>query len=133
MLLRAGGERVNLAQLKRSPLEVQLAAQMDYAHMEYVSEYRFDEVRRWRVDFAFPDKRVAVEVEGGHWVNGRHTRGQGFEDDCEKYNALALKGWRLLRFTGKTIKSGEALKQLRKAVTCPSQTTKQSPSGSSCS
>jgi very-short-patch-repair endonuclease len=104
------------AQLKRSPLEVQLAAQMDYAGLEYVSEYRFHPVRKWRLDFAFPELRLAVEVEGGHWTGGRHTSGIGFEKDCEKYNALTLSGWRLLRFTGKTIKSGEALKAIQAAL-----------------
>ena len=102
--------------LTGSPLEVQLAFQMDALNLEYVSEYRFHETRRWRLDFAFPDKKVGIEVEGGHWIGGRHTRGSGFEADCEKYNALALQGWRLLRFTGTTIKSGEALKTIERAI-----------------
>ena len=53
--------------------------------------------RRWRFDFAWPDKMVAAEVEGGVWSRGRHTRGSGFVADCEKYNAATLLGWRVLR------------------------------------
>lgn len=63
-------------------------------------EHRFDAVRRWRFDFAWVRQRVAVEIEGGAWTQGRHTRGVGFGADCAKYNAATLAGWRVLRFTG---------------------------------
>jgi hypothetical protein len=62
-------------------------------------EYHFYTGRRWRFDDAWPAKKIAVEIEGGVWVNGRHTRGQGFEDDMEKYNHAAKLGWRIFRFT----------------------------------
>ena len=104
------------ARIKRSPLEVLLSWGMDHSGLIYVSEYRFDPVRRWRLDFAFPDKRLAVEVEGGTWIHGRHNRGAGMEKDIEKYNALALAGWRLLRFTGRMIKSGEAIDTIKAAL-----------------
>ena len=65
--------------------------------------------RRWRLDFAWPDVLIGVEVEGGTWVAGRHSRGAGFEQDCEKYNEAAVLGWAILRFTGKMIHSGAAL------------------------
>jgi len=61
-------------------------------------EYRFHPTRRWRFDVAFPKQRVAVELEGGVWTLGRHTRGKGFRGDMEKYNAATELGWRLLRF-----------------------------------
>jgi hypothetical protein len=64
-------------------------------------EHRFHESRRWRVDFAWPEQKVAVEIEGGVFSGGRHTRGAGFVADCDKYNALAAAGWRLFRFTEK--------------------------------
>lgn len=62
-------------------------------------EHVFHPERRWRFDFALVDRRVAFEVEGGQWTGGRHTRGLGFAADCEKYNAAAMAGWRVLRFT----------------------------------
>ncbi len=64
-----------------------------------VAEYRFHPTRKWRCDFAWPDRKVALEVEGGVWTGGRHTRGAGFLRDAEKYNELARMGWRLLRVT----------------------------------
>jgi very-short-patch-repair endonuclease len=56
-------------------------------------------VSRHRIDFAWLEQRVSVEIEGGAWTNGRHTRGSGFVRDCTKYNLATLQGWRILRFT----------------------------------
>lgn len=63
--------------------------------------YVFAPPRKWEVDFAWPDYMLIVEVHGGQWMRGggRHQRGQGFQDDLDKENALTLRGWRLLRFT----------------------------------
>ena len=72
--------------------------------------------RRWRFDFAWPGEKLAVEVEGGTWARGRHTRGDGFEKDCEKYNTAVLLGWRVLRFTAGQVESGEALGFITKAI-----------------
>jgi very-short-patch-repair endonuclease len=104
--------------LNRSPLEVLMAFQMDRAGLTYTSEYRFHETRKWRVDFAFLMPKVAIEIEGGTWVSGRHNRGAGMHGDMEKYNELTLAGWRLLRFTGDMVKSGEALKTVERALKC---------------
>ena len=76
-------------------------------------EYRFDDKRRWRIDYCWPEYKLAVECEGGQWVRGRHNRPVGFGKDMEKYNALALKGFYLLRFTPKEIKDGYAGKTIK--------------------
>lgn len=66
-------------------------------------EYRFDEVRRWRFDFAHPQTMVAIEIEGGLYSRGRHLRPQGYRDDAEKYNHAALGGWQVYRLTSDMI------------------------------
>lgn len=62
-------------------------------------------LRDWRFDFAWPQERVAVEIEGGTWVRGRHSRGAGYGIDCEKYNVAQLNGWIVLRFTSDMLKN----------------------------
>ena len=64
-----------------------------------VREYPFALPRRFRFDFAWPDERVAVEIHGATYAQGRHTRGSGFERDCEKRNLATHLGWRLYEFT----------------------------------
>ena len=77
---------------------------------DYEREYQFDPKRQWRFDFAWPDRHLAVEVEGGtKFGKSRHSQGQGLEDDARKYNAAAIQGWAVLRFTTAMVLSGEAL------------------------
>lgn len=79
---------------------------------EPVREHRFHETRKWRFDFAYPSQKLAIEVEGGVWSGGRHTRGSGFTNDCEKYNAALINGWRVYRCTPDMIKKGIVVKDL---------------------
>lgn len=80
-------------------------------------EFKFHPKRRWRFDFAWPEKKVALETEGGVWSGGRHTSAVGFILDCEKYNAAALGGWKVLRVVNTHVKSGDALRWVEQAVT----------------
>ena len=83
---------------------------------EPVRELMFAPPRRWRFDFSWIDKKLAVEVEGGAWTGGRHTRGAGFEADMEKYNMAVLLGWRVLRFAPIHLKTGVAIQQIEEAL-----------------
>lgn len=80
-----------------------------------VTEFRFDPHRRWRFDYAWPERKLALEIEGGTWSRGRHVRPGGYEKDCEKYNAATLQGWRVLRVTTGMVKDGRALRLLEEA------------------
>lgn len=100
-----------------SALEETLALHIRAAGLpEPVRELKFHPVRRWRFDFAFVNEKVAVEVEGGVFSGGRHTRGSGFVGDCEKYNSATQMGWRVFRVTGGMVKNGEALKLLESVL-----------------
>lgn len=70
-----------------------------HSNAPLIRQYRFDETRQWRFDFAWPYAKVAVEIDGGIWSGGRHTRGKGFENDCEKFNEAVLLGWRVFHLT----------------------------------
>ena len=48
-----------------------------------------------RVDFAYPDVRLALEVDG--WT--AHSSRRSFQSDLERQNALVAMGWTVLRFT----------------------------------
>ena len=65
--------------------------------IEFEREYRFHSKRRWRADF-FIEPNILVEIEGGVFVKGRHTRGAAFVADCEKYNTATAMGFRVFRF-----------------------------------
>lgn len=69
-------------------------------------EYRVVPDRKWRFDYAYPDLMIGMEVHGGIWIRGGHTRGSGFIKDREKFNRAAIAGWLVLEFpiiTGDTL------------------------------
>ncbi len=79
-------------------------------------EYRFDPVRLWRLDFAWPAFHLAVEIEGLTYAGGRHQRIAGFQADEDKYNAAQLAGWTMLRFSGRAIRSAFAVRAIQVAL-----------------
>lgn len=81
-----------------------------------VAEYRFAPPRRFRFDFAWPEEKVALEVEGGAWTGGRHVRAKGFLGDMEKYNAAAMQGWRVFRCTPQDMQTGRAATMIAQAL-----------------
>ena len=60
-------------------------------------EFRFHPTRRWRFDYAWPAQRVALELDGGSAIFGRHSRPGGMRADFEKLNTAAVMGWTVLR------------------------------------
>lgn len=85
-------------------------------NVECVKEFKFHPTRRWRFDYAIPEHRIALEVEGGVWTGGRHTRPQGFLGDIEKYNTATLMGWRVFRTTPDDLLRTATLKMLKQAI-----------------
>ena len=83
---------------------------------EIKPEHSFFLGRKWRIDFAIVDLKIGIEIEGGVWANGRHTRGKGFIDDMEKYNAAITIGWVILRFTPQDLNKITTFDTVKKVV-----------------
>lgn len=103
---------------KPSKWETQLQWQIKIAGLPPpVAEYVFAPPRRFRFDLCWPDhQKLACEIDGAVWVNGRHSRGSGVQRDCEKFSLAAIHGWRIIRVTGDLVKSGKALRWLEQAL-----------------
>jgi len=67
-------------------------------------EYIFHNTRKWRMDYAFVNVKLAIEIEG---INpkgkSRHTTASGFIEDTVKYNSAAELGWTILRYVQKKV------------------------------
>ena len=72
-----------------------------------VIELLFHPKRKWRLDYAWEEQKLALEVHGGIHSGGRHTRGRGFVEDRAKMNEATLLGWTVLEVTPEHIKSGQ--------------------------
>lgn len=81
-----------------------------------VLEYRFHPDRKFQFDFAWPDHKVALEVEGGIWVRGAHGRGTGIKRDIEKYNLAASNGWFVLRCVPQDLCMKQTVKLVQTAI-----------------
>ena len=103
---------------KLSALEETLALQILVMKLPApVREYKFHPVRRWRLDFAWPEIMLAVEVEGGGWMTkSRHTSGAGFRSDMDKYHAAMDLGWTIYRCDGALINDGRAVALVQKLI-----------------
>lgn len=84
--------------------------------VEYECEFSFHPKRKWRFDYVFPTRMVAIEYEGLFSQKSRHTTVKGYSEDCQKYNEAALLGYTLLRFTAKEVESGHALDAINRAM-----------------
>lgn len=63
-------------------------------------EFQFDEIRKWRFDYAMPSVKIAVEYEGGVFLQkSGHNTAKHYNKDTDKYNRAAALGWRIIRVT----------------------------------
>lgn len=102
-----------------SNAELLLSVQLEQAHILFEREVGLWPGRKFRADFWLPDHRhgdVVLEIEGGTWVGGRHSRGIGFERDCEKQALAVLQGIRYFRCTANQVENGTALSWIRQAL-----------------
>ena len=62
--------------------------------------------RSYKIDFAYPDLKIAIELDGVR----THGSAAALNRDLERQNALALDRWLILRFDWKRVtREGEAV------------------------
>jgi len=84
-------------------------------------EVKFHPDRKWRIDFSWVHPKnsvrlIGLEIDGGVFSGGRHTRGTGFTADCEKLNEANLLGWTIFRATAAHVKNGMAIDWIARAL-----------------
>ena len=76
-----------------------------------ILEYRFAPPRKWRADLAYPERHLLIEIDGAvHRIKGR------FQADLERDQAIFFGNWEKLRVSPAQVRSGEALKLVRRAL-----------------
>jgi very-short-patch-repair endonuclease len=86
----------------------------------------------YRLDYVINHKngigKLIIEIEGGVFTSGRHTKGVGFWNDILKYNSIILSGYPFLRFAAIMIKQNpvQVVELLEKYVNLKLTTTELS-------
>ncbi len=73
--------------------------------------------RRWRFDYAWPERMVALECNGGVFTpsGGRHTHGVGYVKDLEKLSWAAALGWLVIQRIPQDLNTRETMEMLKRA------------------
>lgn len=102
--------------MKQSVTEILFEKHLRELGLTFFPEYHFHPGRKWRFDYILTNpsgafvvgQGVAIEIEGGTWTNGRHSRGKGYQADLDKYNAATAMGYKVFRFSTQDILRGRA-------------------------
>lgn len=121
MALRMSEEQFQALQNRRKPkpkeakakapsqIEELLALHIEQAGLPApVREHHHIPGRKFRIDFAWPDRKLGVEVQGNvHRIKER------FEADITKRALGMMAGWRILEVSGRAIRDGRAIEWLK--------------------
>lgn len=83
---------------------------------ELETEYAFHPERGFKFDYYHRPTQTGIEIEGGTFSGGSHTRGKGYSKDCHKYNLAQLLGHRVFRFTTDMINGNDPAKHLEPVI-----------------
>lgn len=100
---------------------------VSYPEKEAPARYQFtvqddDFLSNKPFDFAWPDLRILVEIDGGTWMqttggrSGGHAHPKRIEQDNKKRNWARACGWTVLQFTGGQVERGDAMSLMQAVV-----------------
>jgi hypothetical protein len=78
----------------------------------FVRQYHFHPLRKWSFDFAWPELRVAVEIQGGTFIRGRHVTAQGYWGDRIKVNAALRLDWKVFELVAADVEDPRVHREL---------------------
>lgn len=91
-----------------------------------VKEFKFHHTRQWRFDYAWPQYKIALEVEGGIFgytdkqgnkrKGGAHSSVTGILRDLEKYNSAAVLGYRIIRVQPSDLMKTSTIEMIKKCI-----------------
>lgn len=74
--------------------------------LDYEPDFEFHATRKFAFDRAWLKYRVAVELDGmTRHGKGRHSKGEGYTDDCEKLAEAQLHGWIVIKLDATLLNS----------------------------
>jgi very-short-patch-repair endonuclease len=84
--------------MQESPIEKQfrLAWKKRYPKMKLIDQYQ---VGRYRLDFAYPSLKVAIELDG----HATHSSTTDIANDRRRQREIERLGWRFIRFGGQEV------------------------------
>src|SRR5690606_23296813 len=89
--------------------------------LEVWPEFHFSIERNYRLDYAIPKYKIAIEVDGGIWMKGNsgHSSGTGIKRDMEKGNLLQHLGWKLLKFEPNELMTSSTIRSIKVFIEVP--------------
>jgi hypothetical protein len=74
-----------------------------FPNVQLESEVQLIPKRRFRFDFVHRLSKVAIEINGGNWANGRHTRASALLSEYEKINLAQLEDYQVFLLNNEMI------------------------------
>ena len=74
-----------------------------YPNIDLETEVKLIPKRRFRFDYVHHPSKTAIEVNGGNYIRGRHTRASGLENEYEKIRLAAKLGYQTIIISGSQI------------------------------
>jgi very-short-patch-repair endonuclease len=101
------------AHKKVSEIEALMDEQLrDYGLPPYERQHAPLEDRKFRIDFAWPDRMIGLEVDGAvHRIKG------SFKQSFERNYQLMLLGWTVLHVGGDEVRKGIAIQWIQNILT----------------
>lgn len=101
---------------KKTVVEELMASQLHDAGLApFQQNAYFIRGRKFQADFWWPEKRIALEVDGGVWMpRSGHTSGAGYTSDRERDVEALLQGIITVRYTSDQVRNGYAISTFKR-------------------